>query len=180
MKNTVPLFITVIACFLAISCVTGSGHGSWKSYPALPAYWHYQTGEILVTVDHVPEERIAAQLETIATSLLSPNRVEKIDAGFPAYIDIRVEQRSFLYEAKLYNTLYISCLTRDGEGNILGNEYEYATTGNRNIISPKEQYRLLKRVMPRIIRARQKRYREIRRYLRSQKRIQMRDGTTHE
>jgi hypothetical protein len=154
----IPLF------FLALSaCVTGSGQGSWKSYPPVPAYWDYRGGEIQVTVDHVSEDRIAAQLGVIAETILTVNGPRTIEPDSLMTIDIEVEQRSFLHGAELLNTIYISCRIRDENGAVLGRENEYIT-GKGSSVSSKEQHRLLKQVLGRVLKDRQRRGRDIAKY----------------
>jgi hypothetical protein len=144
----------------ALSCVSGSGSGSWAAYPEIPAYWNYELGNIQVTVDHVQEEGIASQIGVIAETLLAAGNTGEFENSIPLVLDIRVEQRSFLHSVELLNTIYVDCLVRDGEGRVLGREYRYSV-GKRSVISSKEQRRLLKRALGGILKARRERGREI-------------------
>jgi hypothetical protein len=156
-KNITPLLLFAILLFSLVSCATGTGRGSWKAYPELPAYWDFRPGVVEVTVDQAPQEGIAAQLGVIAETLLAPSEVE---SSLHYVIDFKVEQRSFLHGVELLNSIYISCIIREENGKILGRENEYAA-GKGNIVSAREQYRLLKRVLGRILKEQQNRYREI-------------------
>lgn len=142
-----------------LSCASGSGSGSWASYPETPARWNYELGNIRVTVDHVQEDGIASQIGVIAETLLAAGNTGEFENSIPLTLDIQVEQRSFLHRVELLNTIYVDCLVRDGEGRVLGREYRYSV-GKRSIISSKEQRRLLGRALGGILRARQERGRE--------------------
>ncbi|MDR2375747.1 MAG: hypothetical protein LBD96_04830 [Treponema sp.] len=160
-KRTVLPVLTVLlflSCAI-LSCASGSGGGYWNPYPGTPAPWDYRTGEITVTVDHVPEEGIASQIRVIAETLLTGRGKNTIQAATHLLIDIRVEQRSFLHNVELLNTIYIDCLIRDGEGHVFGREYEYRT-GKGSIISAREQERLCRIVLKRILASRRNRYRK--------------------
>jgi hypothetical protein len=143
-----------------LSCASGSGGGSWNAYPEAPAYWDYRTGAIVVTVDHAPEEGIASQIGVMAETLLAGGAEDGINAGALLLIDIRVEQRSFLQGVEILNAIYVDCLIRDGEGRVFGKEYEYRV-GKGSILSAREQERIFRTVLGRILTSRRNRYREI-------------------
>jgi hypothetical protein len=161
-KYLTPLLLFTVLLFplTLLSCATGRGRGFWKNYPELPAYWDFRPGVIEVTVDQASEEEIAAQLGVIAETLLAADAPENIQIKHHWIIDINVEQRSFLYGAELLNTIYISCIIREENGRILGRENEYSA-GKGSMVSAREQHLLLKRVLGRILKERQDRYREI-------------------
>jgi hypothetical protein len=152
--------ILALLVLLTASCVTGRGKGFWASFPETSAYWDYRIGAVQVTVDHVREEGIAAQLEVFAETLLAAgktgarrnfkNRGNHIH--IPLDLDIRVEQRSFLHGVELFNTVYMDCRIRDGDGGVVAGDYHYFV-GKRSILSSKEQQRLLRRTLKKIIKA---------------------------
>ncbi|MDR2136339.1 MAG: hypothetical protein LBO76_06970 [Treponema sp.] len=143
------LLTVLLTASLFPSCA--SGGGSWNSYPEAPAYWGYRAGEIRVTVDHVQEEGIASQIRVIAETLLAEKEAVQPDTSL--LIDIRVEQRSFLHNVEFLNAIYIDCLIRDEAGNVFGREYEYRV-GKASILSAREQERLFKIVLKRILASR--------------------------
>lgn len=147
--SRIPAVFPLGILALLASCAAGSGSGSWASYPEAPARWDYQIGEIQVTVDHVREEGIASQIEVIAETLLAPGNTGDPER-IPLDLDIRVEQRSFLHSVELFNTIYVDCLIRDGEGRVIGRTYQYSV-GKRSVISSKEQRRLLSQVLEKIL-----------------------------
>ncbi|MDR1025624.1 MAG: hypothetical protein LBL56_07840 [Treponema sp.] len=163
--------LPVLTVLLFLSCASGSGRGSWNSYPEAPAYWDYRSGEIRVTVDHVREEAVASQIRVMADIILAGGGEGKRAADTPArinthaQIDIRVEQRSFLHDVELLNAIYIDCLISDEEGRVLGREYEYRV-GKGSILSSREQERLFQNILGRILKSRRDRYREIRSHYR--------------
>jgi hypothetical protein len=160
-QKTTPLFPAGFIMLLVLSCASGGGKGSWASYPAMPVRWNYRVGNVQVTVDHVREEAAAVQIGAIAETMLAAGDKDKFNGRIPLTLDIRVEQRSFLHSVELFNTIYLDCLIRDGEGQVLGREYQYSV-GKRSIISSKEQRRLMDRVLKGILRARRKRDRKTR------------------
>jgi hypothetical protein len=159
----VSVAVTGVVVSLLLSCASGSGGGSWHSYPEAPAYWDYRSGEVQVTVDHVPEEAIASQIRVITETLLAAGAGDGIQADSLMLIDIRVEQRSFLHDVELLNAIYIDCLIRDEEGQVVGREYEYYV-GKASILSAREQERLFRIVLERILASRRRRYRELQNY----------------
>jgi hypothetical protein len=116
-----------------------------------------------VTIDRVREESIAAQVETIIRTWLDRRRSYTTKTDVPLFLDVTMEQRSFIRKAEFYNTVYISCTLRDGEGTVYARENEYMT-GKRNILISLEQYRIMKRIMEKILRYQKKRYRAMVRY----------------
>ncbi|MDR0449692.1 MAG: hypothetical protein LBH26_00320 [Treponema sp.] len=148
---------------LASSCMTANRRSSFASYPALPFFWDCRPGKISVTIDRVREESIAGQLEIIIQTWLDRKQGYSIDTDRPLFLDIIMEQRSFIRKAQFYNTIYISCSLRDGEGKVYARENEYMT-GKRNILISLEQYRIMERVMGKILRDQKKRYRAVLKY----------------
>ncbi|MDR0731070.1 MAG: hypothetical protein LBF63_05320 [Treponema sp.] len=152
----------VSTLLLFLSCASGSGGGYWNPYSGGPAVWDYGAGGITVTVDHVPEEGIASQIRVITETLLA-GRAGREKNGAQAHarllIDIRVEQRSFLHDVELLNAIYIDCLVRDEAGRVFGREYEYRI-GKESIISTREQERLCRIVLKRILAKRRNPYRK--------------------
>jgi hypothetical protein len=146
----------ILAVLLYSSCVSGSGRGSWYSYPELPAYWDYRTGEVQVVVDHVPEEGISSQAAVIAETILASGKRTTPEATVRALIDIKIEQRSFLHRTELFNAITIACRIRDEQGRVFGREYRYLV-GKRSIVSSKEQHRLLRGILKKIVAGQRKR-----------------------
>jgi hypothetical protein len=156
--------ILALLALLTASCVTGRGKGFWESLPETPAYWDYRIGKVQISVDHVREEGIAAQIGAIAETLLAPGDIgDRPGERIPLDLDIRVEQRSFLHGVELFNTVYMDCRIRDGEGRIIAGDYRYFV-GKRSIVSAKEQQRLLRRTLEKLLRAQRKQNRKMKRY----------------
>jgi hypothetical protein len=145
-----------LAVLLCSSCVSGSGRGSWYAYPELPAYWDYRTGEVQVIVDHAPEEGLSSQVAVMAEAILASGGKKTPEADIRALIDIKIEQRSFLHRTELFNAVTIACRVRDEQGRVFGSEYRYLV-GKRNIVSAKEQHRLLKGILKKVIAGQRKR-----------------------
>jgi hypothetical protein len=163
-RKTVLLFALLLftAGFLALpalSCASGGGQGSWASFPEAPACWDYRIGDVRVTVDHVREEAIASQIAVMAETMLAAGDGERFEGSIPLTLDIRVEQRSFLHSVELFNTIYLDCLIKDGEGRVLGREYRYVS-GKRSVVSAKEQRRIVGRALKGLLRAQRKRGQE--------------------
>jgi hypothetical protein len=74
-----------------------------------------------------------------------------------------MEQRSFMHNVELYNTIYIGCALRDEEGKVYARENEFIS-GKRNLVITLEQYRIVNRVMGKLLRDQKKRYRAVLRY----------------
>jgi hypothetical protein len=159
-RKTVLLFALLLfmAGFLVLpvlSCASGAGNGSWASFPEAPAYWNYRIGDIRVTVDRVREEAVASQIAVMAETMLAAGDRKQYENSIPLTLDIRVEQRSFLHGVELFNTIYLDWLIKDGEGRVLGREYQYVS-GKRSVISAKEQRRIVGRALKGLLRAQRK------------------------
>jgi hypothetical protein len=150
------LFAAGFLVLPTLSCASGGGKGSWASFPEAPAYWNYRIGDVQVTVDHVREDAIASQIAVMAETMLAAGGGKQFEGGIPLTLDIRVEQRSFLHSVELFNTIYLDCLIKDGEGRVLGREYRYVS-GKRSVVSAKEQRHLVGRALKGILRAQRKR-----------------------
>jgi hypothetical protein len=161
--------ILALLTLLTASCVTGRGKGFWASFPETTAYWDYRIGRVQVAVDHVREEGIAAQIEVFAETLLAAGKTgarrnlrgRGDHIHIPLDLDIRVEQRSFLHGVELFNTVYMDCRIRDGDGGVVAGDYHYFV-GKRSILSTKEQQRLLRRTLEKIIKAQRSHNRKMR------------------
>jgi hypothetical protein len=145
------------------SCATANRRSSFTGYPPLPFFWDCRPGRISVTIDRVSEESIAGQVRTIIQTWLDKKQNYNLKTDRPLFLDITMEQRSFLRNVEFYNTIYISCTLRDGDGTVYARENEY-TTGKRNLLLSLEQYRIVKRVTGKFLKDQKKRYRAVVRY----------------
>ncbi|GHT92865.1 hypothetical protein FACS1894140_5490 [Spirochaetia bacterium] len=143
---------SLLAFFLLLSsCVTGTRHGSFTNYPGIPFFGDYRINSASVTVDHVKEDSIAAQLFTICHILLESKKQYDLEEGKTLLlVDITVEQRSFMHDVDLYNAIYVSCVIRDEAGNIYGRENEYIS-GKRTVIAAAELDRIMRPIFDRIL-----------------------------
>jgi hypothetical protein len=143
--------------------MTAGQRSSFTGYPALPFFWDCRPGEISVTIDRVREESIAAQVEAIIRTWLDKKQNYSMETDRPLFLDVTMEQRSFIHNVEFYNTIYIACTLRDEEGTVYARENEYMA-GRRNLLITLEQYRIMKRVMGKLLGDQKKRYRAIMRY----------------
>ncbi|MDR1175804.1 MAG: hypothetical protein LBK83_10100 [Treponema sp.] len=160
MRRQFYCFFLGVFALLGASCATGAKRSSFAGYPPLPFFWECRPGRINVTIDRVREEGIAGQIETIIQTWLDGNQNYDIKTDRVLFLDVTMEQRSFIRGAEFYNTIYISCVLRDGEGTVYARENEY-TTGRRNLVVAPEQYRIMKRVMEKLLGDQEKRYRAL-------------------
>jgi hypothetical protein len=116
-------------------------------------------------VDHVPEQGISSQAAVIAETLLAGRGIRGPEAAIKAFIDISIEQRSFLHRTELFNAITIVCRVRDERGRVFGREYQYLV-GKRSIVSSKEQHRLLRKILKKVVAGQRKRRWELARYRR--------------
>jgi len=133
------------------SCATRYQQTSWKNYPPAPYFFRYQVGNVTVIVDHVRERNIAQQVAAIADTHINSKQSARWKSDNIMYLDIIVEQRSFMRRIKMFNTIYVSCTARDAEGNVYAREHEYIS-GRRTFIVSAEQNVITKRVLNRIMR----------------------------
>jgi hypothetical protein len=138
--------------------MTANRRSSFAGYPPLPFFWDCRPGRISVTIDRVREENIAGQIETIIQTWLDKNQNYDLKTDRALFLDVTMEQRSFIRNADFYNTIYISCLLRDEEGKVYARENEYLR-GRRDLVIAPEQYRIMKRIMGKLLKDQEKRYR---------------------
>jgi hypothetical protein len=158
-----PAFFLMAVFLLLSSCVTGTRSGSFADYPEAPFFGDYRINSVSVTVDHVKENSIAAQIFTICQTRLESKQRYAIEKDKTLLVDITVEQRSFMHDVGLYNAIYVSCVIRDEEGRIYGNEND-SVSGKRTMISVAEQDRIMGRILDRILRSQKKQYRAALKY----------------
>jgi hypothetical protein len=149
---------------LTASCVTRTVHGSYVNYPAAPFFNDYKLNTVELRVDHVKEDRLAAQLFIIAETWLQSKQGDYPAGDLTLLLDITVEQRSFMHDVELYNAVYVSCVIRDDEGIIYGRENEYIS-GKRTVIAAAEQHAIITRLLNRILDNQRKRYGDMQKYL---------------
>jgi hypothetical protein len=159
------LYCILLGIFVlpGFSCMTTNKRSSFAAYPPVPFFWECRPGSISVTIDRVREESIAGQVRTIIQTWLDRKKKYDIKTDRPLFLDVTMEQRSFIRNVEFYNTIYISCTLRDGDGTVYARENEY-TTGKRNLLISLEQYRIMKRVTGKILKDQKKRYRAMVRY----------------
>jgi hypothetical protein len=160
MRQQLYCFLLGIFALLAFSCMTTNKRSSFAGYPPLPFFWECRPGRINVIIDRVREENIAGQVETIIQTWLDKKQNYDLKTDGPLFLDVTMEQRSFIRNVEFYNTIYISCVLRDGEGTVYARENEYIT-GRRNLVISLEQYRIMKRIMGKLLKDQKKRYRAV-------------------
>jgi hypothetical protein len=74
-----------------------------------------------------------------------------------------VEQRSFIQNVEMYNSIFVSCFARDEEGVIYAKENEYIS-GKQNFIAAAEQDAIMTRILNRLLSSQQERYKDIQKY----------------
>jgi hypothetical protein len=163
MRQQFYCFFLGVFALLAFSCMTANRRSSFAGYPPLPFFWDCRPGRISVTIDRVREENIAGQVETIIQTWLDKKQNYDLKTDRALFLDVTMEQRSFIRNVDFYNTIYISCLLRDEDGTVYARENEYIT-GKRNLVITLEQYRIMKRIMGKLLKDQKKRYRAAAKY----------------
>jgi len=175
-KKIIQSVITICFMFSLLSCISlpssvplpsflpiRQQYSSWQEYPPIPFFWQYEVNNISVVIDHVREDNIAKQLSVIAETHLDSRQNFTRESGKVLFLDFTVEQRSFMRNVRMYNTLFVSCIARDENGIIYARENEYIT-GKQTFISATEQNAVITRILNRLLKTQQVRYREIQRY----------------
>jgi len=157
MKKIIMLFLLAGLIFTLSSCVTKRQHSSWQDYPPAPFFYNLKTEKVTVIVDHVREENISQQVFTIAGTYLEAQQQKYPKSGDTLLLEISIEQRSFMQNVEMYNSIFISCIVRDKEGNIYARENEYIT-GKQTFVAAAEQNTIITRILNRILGDQQKRY----------------------
>jgi hypothetical protein len=163
MKNIVSLVLGIIFLVLTSSCVSQRHHSSWQEYPPAPFLWQYRTDKVSVIVDHVREDNIAQQIKIIAETHLESRQQHNRKNDKTIFLDITVEQRSFMQNVEMYNSIYVSCVAHDGEETVYAKENEYIS-GKKTFIAVPEQKIIITRILDRFLNEQQKRYKDIEKY----------------
>jgi hypothetical protein len=153
-------FILGLFVLLNFSCITTTQRSSFAGYPEFPFFWDYSPGRINVTIDRIREESIASQLGIIVQTLLDGNQSYDIKRDRGLFLDISMEQRSFMHDVELYNTIFVTCVVRDEGGLIYARENEYIA-GKRSLVAASEQNRIMKRILGRLLKDQEERYQAI-------------------
>ena len=137
------------------SCVTKRQNNSWHEYPSAPFFFNLKMGSVSVIIDHVREENIAQQVYSIAETFIESrqknyNRIDKT-----LLLNISVEQRSFMHNVDMYNSIFISVNALDEEGNIYTRKNEFIS-GKKTFIAASEQNIIITRILRRVLREQRK------------------------
>jgi len=153
MKKTALLFIFIVLLVTLSSCVTKRQNNSWHGYPPKPIY--FQIGSVTVIIDHVREESISQQVLTIAETFIESQqkRYHRDDKIF--LLNISIEQRSFMHNIEMYNSIFISINALDEEGNLHARTNE-SITGKKTFVSATEQSAIITRLLKQIFKEQQK------------------------
>ena len=153
-------FTLCLSCFLVFSCVTDNQSVSYNNYQDYPGYYILKIESVTVTIDMVRDSSIAEQITMVADTYLQSRQIQDIFAEKTLYLDIVITQRTFLDNLNQKNSIYISCLAHDQEGNIFARETE-AVSGNRTIISSVEQNIIVRRILDKFLINQKERYAEV-------------------
>jgi hypothetical protein len=166
MKRIVLPVLFAAFLFAESSCVTMHQHKSWREYPQAPFFCRYRANDVTVIIDHVREGNIAKQVYLIAdTHLESRQKNYQLDDAI-LLVDIAVEQRSFMRNLEIYNSVFVSCSARDEGGTVYARENAYIT-GKRTFIAVTEQNAIIVPILNRLLRGQQKLLREAQKYERN-------------
>jgi len=171
MKKKVWLLLLIILLFLLPSCVTKRQQNSWYNYPSVPFFFRYQIDNVSVIINHVHEENITRQVYIIAYTHLESQQKNYQINGKTIFLDINVEQRSFLQNIEMYNSIFISITARDELGNIYARENEYISS-KQTFIAAAEQNKIITRILNKFLKDQQNRYNDAQNY----ERVQQREG----
>lgn len=163
MKRIMPLILLIGFMMTVSSCVTKRQYGSWQEYPAIPFFYRFKIDKVSVIIDHVREENIMQQLFMIAETYLESRQNHDKESDKTLLLEINVEQRSFMQNVEMYNSIYVSCIARDDEGTVYARENEYIS-GKQTFIAAAEQNTIITRILNRLLSNQQKRYKDIQVY----------------
>jgi len=162
-KKIIVYFFLIGFLITASACVTKRQHSSWQDYPPVPFSFQYKIDKVSVIIDHVREENIAQQLSVIAETYLEAQQNYGRESDKILFLSITVEQRSFMQNVEMYNSIYVSCIIHDEEGTVYGRENEYISD-KKTFIAAAEQNTIITRILNRILSNQQKRYKDIQEY----------------
>ena len=163
MRKIILSFFLVGFLVAVSACVTKRQHSSWQEYPPVPFSFRYQIDKVSVIIDHVREENIAQQLSVIAATYMEARQNYERENDKTLLLSITVEQRSFMQNVEMYNSIYVSCIAHDEEGTVYARENEYIS-GKQTFIAAAEQNIIITRILNRLLGNQQKRYKDVQKY----------------
>jgi hypothetical protein len=169
MKKILLLFLLICFLITLSSCVTSRQHGFWQAFPPVPFFYNYQIENVSVIIDHVREDNISKQVFLIAETHLASRQQEYQKYDKTLFLDINVEQRSFMQNMDMYNSIFVSFAAYDEEGTIYVRINEYIS-GKQTFVAAAQQNTIITRILNRILREQQKRYNDIQKYERGMQR----------
>jgi hypothetical protein len=163
MKKVVSSLL-IIGCLISVSsCVTGRSRSSWHGYPPVPFSYQYRIDKVLVIIDHVREDNIAQQLKVIAETHIEPQQKRYQENDEIVFLDITVEQRSFMQNVEMYNSIYVSFTAHDGGETVYARENEFISS-KQTFISVPVQRAIITRILNRLLVRQQIRYTDVKNY----------------
>jgi len=163
MKKVVLLFLLAGFLITLSSCVTNRQYNFWQDFPPAPFFYRYEINNVSVIIDHVREESISWQVFTIAETNLKTRQQRYQIPGKTLFLEINVEQRSFMRNMEMFNSIFVSFTARD-ENEMVYIKVNEFISGRQSFVVATEQNTIINRILNRILDEQQRRYNDIQRY----------------
>ncbi|MDR0443081.1 MAG: hypothetical protein LBH44_06725 [Treponema sp.] len=151
--------IPIAFLFLLLSCATGRELLSYAtgreriSYidkSKFPFDGCYNAGSVDVNIDFVDEASISAQVKMTAKLFLENRQKSNSNENNALFLDIVINERSFLHRVDMYNSIYIACTLRTENGEVAAREVGYVSQ-KKSILVATEQKKIITRMLNNLI-----------------------------
>lgn len=150
----------ILLLFLVVACsTTRKQQNSYYNYPEYPFLCSFSISSVIVTVDHVVEKDIAAQILSLAEAYLE-QLIVKDASQTETFLKINIIQRSYMEGISQYNALYISAELTLKDGTLIARENVFQS-GKATIVSAVEQHERIIAILDSLTKTQKERYTEI-------------------
>jgi hypothetical protein len=146
-SKCIMLLLSVI---ILASCVTDHQRSTYIKYSEFPFYGIYKVGTVKVNVDFVDEITISEQIHMIVNMYLDKKQRPIANSDEVRYLDVIINERSFIYNVDFYNSVYIACILRGEDETIYAREVDYINQ-NKSITLATVQNKILNSMLNRLL-----------------------------
>ena len=134
------LLLAIMSLALAGCASTGKASKFYDDPEGLLGSSRIEIRNVSVVIDYVNQKDIDFQVRQIAGMLFDREKI--VDPRNILYADIEVNQRSFIDGIDPKNSLFVTLVVADANGQIISRIQEYAV-GNESVLSSAVQYKYL-------------------------------------
>lgn len=139
-----------LLAFLLMGCSSIPKQASFYVEPESVEPFVYELRDVQVSIDYVQETEIAEQFYNLLLTQMSIQDFSAGETDKVIYVDVNVNQRSFIQDIQQKNSIYITFTGYDEEDNIVLRENSYIV-GKGTFISSVEQFNCGKKAAAKLL-----------------------------